>query len=412
MPKLSDALDPPVTPTLLGAFARRTAPLWWGLLLFGCTAADNLTYPEIATELDGIVRVEGAGPNRHIAYAERASVSSWYMRSPLTWPLRWPLGLLLGGRHEADLDNAAGHVRELIAELPDEAGSNLDVCADAAVRLGLLAELDPGTGTQIIALDGFSRVCEQVEAPVFAGPLEQVASFGDPTLAAAARATVQGGRPDRRSSQEWSEARASNYRTALQALVDRPLPTWSDRLALIADLAELRRLEPDAELEAATATALRTAMGHCLRLLLVRSVQGRDPHFADVRLCAMQQMRRLGGPRTVPLLLALMAAPGNEVRNGKERFDPDPLVQLRLIHLCGQLSGELALQTIKLPDRADWELVAPVDFLCQTILNERDYFSKLRVPAVTALTLCLGRPQVDYNTDWVAVWFREHQSRT
>ena len=114
----------------------------------------------------------------------------------------------------------------------------------------------------------------------------------------------------------------------------------------------------------------------------------------------------------MPLLLALMAAPGNEVRNGKERFDPDPLVQLRLIHLCGQLSGELALQTIKLPDRADWELVAPVDFLCQTILNERDYFSKLRVPAVTALSLCLGRPQVDYDTGWVAAWFREHQSRT
>jgi hypothetical protein len=383
-----------------------------GIVLVGCTAADNLTYAEITTELDGIVHVEGTGASRRITYAERANISSWYMRSPVTWPLRWPLGLILGGRHEADLENAAGHVHELIVELPDEAGSDLAACADAAVRLALLAELDPGVGTQIVAIDALARICEQVQAPVLVGEFTQVGVLADPTLTAAARAAVQLGRPDRRSLPEWTTARAENYRAGIASLVDRPLPVWSERLSLIGDLIDLWRQEPDPELRTATATAVRLAIGHSLQLLLVRAVQGRDPQLADVRLCAMQQLRRLGGPRVVPLLLAIMAAPSSDVRGGVERFDPDPLVQLRLIHLCGQLRGDLAMQALRLPNRADWEPIAPVDFLCQTILNERDYFSKLRVPALTALSLCLERERIDYDLDWVAVWFREHQSHS
>ena len=130
--------------------------LWLGMLLgnVACSAADNLSYREITAELDGIVRLEGTGPTQRLAYAEHAETSAWYMRSPLTLPVRFLLGPLFGARHERQLENPSGHVRELLAELADETGTDLVTCSDAIVRFGRIAELDPSAGNRIVALDG------------------------------------------------------------------------------------------------------------------------------------------------------------------------------------------------------------------------------------------------------------------
>ena len=144
--------------------------------------------------------------------------------------------------------------------------------------------------------------------------------------------------------------------------------------------------------------------------MLLNSVVGRAREFAEVRLCGMEQVRRLGGARVVPLLLAVMAASPAERKRGVPLYDPDSLVQLRLIHYCGQLSPSLAASVVRLPGRQDWEATSAVEFLARTILGERDYYSKLRIPAIVALTWCLGRPRVDPDPAWVREWLDSRSS--
>src|SRR5690606_6122055 len=98
--------------------------------------------------------------------------------------------------------------------------------------------------------------------------------------------------------------------------------------------------------------------------------------------------------RTVPLMLATMAASARDRTLNLPDFDPDPLIQLRLIHYCGQLTGELAQRAVQLPGREAWEAISPTDFLATTVLSERDYYSKLRTPAIVALSWSLGRPKI------------------
>jgi hypothetical protein len=109
-------------------------------------------------------------------------------------------------------------------------------------------------------------------------------------------------------------------------------------------------------------------------------------------------------------MLAVMAAsPAQRARN-EPRFDPDPLVQLRLIHYCGQLQGELATTEVTLPGRKEWDSVAPVDFLANTVLTEQMYYSKLRTPALVALTWSLRRPRFDPDPGWVSAWRQQRQA--
>ena len=150
--------------------------------------------------------------------------------------------------------------------------------------------------------------------------------------------------------------------------------------------------------------ALREAISHGVRGSLLNAVEGRSRRLAVVRLAAMEQIRRLGGPRTVPLLLAAMAASPAEQQAGAPAFDPDTLVMLRLIHYCGQLGPELRGSVVRLPGRQDWEATSPVEFLARTILSQRAYYSQLRTPAIVALTWCLGRDALDPDPAWVRAW--------
>lgn len=377
-----------------------------------CSVADNLSYDEIVTELDGIVTVAGEGGERSIQYADRAPVSAWYMRQFWLVPVRWGLGLVFGSRHESSLDNPAGHVRALLQELPDELPSDAFSGAQATLRFGWIAELDGNGSSRVAALDGLAAVVERLGLSIFAPGFEGLVAGPEPRVLADARADLHAHRPETRNGQALADADREAYRKALAALVERPLEDWRHRLLVVQDLAEILRAEGDDDLAVDTIASLRTAIGHCVREILLRAVVSRDTQFVDVRLCAMDLIRRLGGPRTVPWLLAVMSATPEQLARGEPRFDPDPRVQLRLIRYCGQLRGELAETEVKLPGREAWQALAPVDFLGQAVLTEQTYYSKLRTPAMAALTLSLGRSKFDPDPAWVREWHRERRRRT
>lgn len=370
-------------------------------LLGSCTVAEGLSRDEILEEIQAIVRVEAGAGTQQLSYADEAVVMHDYMRMWALGPVRWPLGWAFGRRGMRRLPSSAYHVRELLRELPEETRGGwlgepaLPPCATGAAWCAWFATLDPSAATRIVALDGLSRISEQLGLAAFDGSFAEIMQAMDPAAAAAARRRVQA------AQDSGDEAALAG---ALAEWTMRPLGVVSDRILLVEELTAMlaglgatpeRRLVED---------ALRAALGHCVRGVLLDSIDGRSRELAEVRLCGMEQVRRLGGARTVPLMLAVMAASPAERANGVPHYDPDTLVQLRLIHYCGQLSEEKAAEVVRVPGRQEWEATTAAEFLARTILRERDYYSKLRVPALVALTWCLGRPRVDPDPAWVREW--------
>ncbi|MFT7535978.1 MAG: hypothetical protein ACI85K_001931 [Hyphomicrobiaceae bacterium] len=374
--------------------------------LSSCSVAVGLTSGEIIEELDEIVRIDGTDRERKIAYSGRARISSWYMHNALLIPVRAPAAWLFGRRTEMVLENAGQHVRELLKELPDETGSSLTASAAATSRFGWLAELDRNPQTRILAIDGLSRICQQLSLTPFAGVFGNLTTPINSETLALARIGIRTSRPSARGEDGGT---LEPYRDALAQLSSAPLPRWDERLMLIEDLGVLLANETDARARPWLTKALEKSIEHCVRGVLLGTIKDRDSRWIEVRLCAMEQIRRLGGPRSVPLMLATMAASPQERSQGLSWFDPDPLIQLRLIHYCGQLSGELANTVVSLPGRQEWEATTPSDFLARTVLSERDYYSKLRTPAIVALSWSLGRKKIDPDPAWVRKWNEERR---
>jgi hypothetical protein len=359
----------------------------------GCTVADNLSAGEILGELDAIVVVQEAAGEPEIRYRTRAEVSSWYARSFLVLPVRGALVWLFGGRSEQDLAQPRAHVRALAQELPDEVGSDLQLAALATSRLGWLAELETNAQSRIVAVDGLARIARALRLPLFDGDPERLYRPVDPEAFLAARAALADGDPG-----------PGGAATALTDLVRAPLGSGVARLRLLEELTGWWLAARDPERRQLAAAAVRTAIQHFLEGLLLRIVEERQPELVDLRLCAMEHIRSFGGPRVVPLLLAVMSNTAAEFARGESRFDPDPLVQLRLIHYCGQLAGAEADAAVVLPTRRGVVPLSPRDFLANTVLNERAHYSKLRAPALEALSWSLGRPRYDPDPAWVREW--------
>lgn len=376
-----------------------------------CSVATNLGYDEIAVELDNIVIRDGAGADQRLRYADRAEVSKWYMHNVLTTPLRPVLGFLFGQRAMSDLPNPSGHVRELISVLPWRA-VDLAETSDAIVRLLAILELDPNALNRIVALDGICMLCDRLGIPLLqAAPGDLLAELEQERIGNA-RVAVQAGRAASRNPAAFDAAAAAAFLGGVDLLVQHALPDWWDRAAWISDLRQLHREETDLALRTGLEAALRRAIGHGVDRAIVRALQGRGSGHASVRLCAMQQFRRHGGPGRVPLLLALMAAPSGGGARLTDRFDPDPAVKLYLVQLCGQLRGEMAETAVQLPGRESWDAIAPVDYLALTVLGEQTYYSRLRVPAMAALSLSLGRKTLDYDVQWVEEWARSRRLKS
>ncbi|MFK7740973.1 MAG: hypothetical protein AB8H80_11680 [Planctomycetota bacterium] len=418
----SIALSKPTRRRLPRMLSAATALLlaWSG----GCTSGHYsaiLSSDEILEELDEIVRVGGEPQARKIVYADEAMLSAFYMRLWLTAPIRQPLAWIFGRRNLVRFDRGEVRpeplVQSLLRELPDETSGELWACGAAASRFGWMAELDTNALTRVIALDGLARICTQLQIQPFAGAIEDLSTPLAAEVYDSAQATLrrfQAVDPQAVDPQAADPAASPGvggdrpgFQTALEQLTSRPAASAEGRLRLVEDLTALYANEADEAARAWVDAALRRSIGHCARGILLGTVQGRDPRLAELRLCALEQIRRLGGPSTVPLLLAVMAASPSQRKGGLSAFDPDTLVQLRLIHYCGQLTGDLAEQVVQLPGRQGWEATSPVEFLAQTVLKEQDYYSKLRTPAIVALSWCLGRPHVDPDSEWVRAWLQQ-----
>lgn len=387
------------------AAVRRGGVVCGLLALAACTAADNLSYAELVGELDAIVRLPSAPGDRLVRYRDRAAVSPWYMRSPLTWPMRWPLGAMFGATAEADLTNPVGHVRELLGELPDEVGADLGVVSDAFVRLLLLAELDAGVGVRIEALRGLARLVEPAGLAPFAEPGQ---AFQGPLAADAMAAALAAVRL--LGEGEPESAATPAVRAALAAAGDRPMPTSRDRLQWVHDLGAVWRDRSRRALRPLVGPCLQKALTRAYEALLLELVGQRESALVELRLCALQQLRSCGGPQCVPWLLAHLTAVGGDLVRGESAADSEPWVPLRLIHLCGQLSGGLALQAVRLPGRPAAESLSPADYLAQVACRP-DSPPALRTPALAALSLCLGRERLEFDAEWVRAWQVEQLKR-
>jgi hypothetical protein len=378
-----------------------------------CSVAANLSADELMTEVDRIVQVSENG--RELTYRKHAQVSLWYTRVPLLWPLYPPLYLIFGRTGDYELENPAAHVRELLLELPDETGSDLVLSMKASTRFGWVAQLDPSPFDRLVAIDGLVRVAGAIELPLFQGDFSGFGTPADPAVVTAALATIQRLRPDARANDAPpDEAALAAYGAALESLTAAPLENGIDRLKLLESVLVCYLAEPVDAVRARAVAPLRASLRYVIEGLLVSIVQDRSKDSkdnVDLRLCAMEQIRRLGGPRVVPLLLAVMAStPAQRARDASQSlFDPDWLVQLRLIQYCGQLRGEIANTTVRLPGHQGFEVVSPLDFLAITILNQDTYYSKLRTPALAALTWSLQRPRLDPDVSWVRAWREQHR---
>ncbi|MBZ0150865.1 MAG: hypothetical protein K8J09_04975, partial [Planctomycetes bacterium] len=205
------------------------------------------------------------------------------------------------------------------------------------------------------------------------------------------------------------EAARQSYVEALATISERPLADRVERLQLVEDLTALAQAETDVLARAAIDAALRRSMRHQLEGTFRDVLRDRRSGGVDLRLTVMEQVRRLAGGKAASLLLALMVATPDQLARGEPRFESDALIQLRLIHYCGQLRGEPLHTGVKLPGQKDWDVTTPAEFLVTTILNEQAYYSKLRTPALAALSWSLGRARIDPDPTWVRQWNDERR---
>lgn len=420
-------MSPVRRPAVAAAFALGLAA---AAPLGGCSVAANLTADELLNEVDKIVRVEGSAPDYRIGYVERVETTSWLRRAVgvwfeelFAWLLVTPLLDALDGDDEDDerddasdltisssqfrsappkLELPIDHVRVLLRELPDEVGDDLRFAGLASSRFAWIAHYDVYPLSRMVGLDGLLAVASAIELPVFQGDLARHGFGAESPELAAACARVRSQRPQRKGPAPVGDRSA--YVADLAAAVAAPRQVAADRILLVETLTEALLAESEDGVRDTTAAALRAAYVHLVERLLIDLTQGREADDVDLRLCAMEHVRRLAGPAGVPFLLAVMAADASQASRGEAQYDPDPLVRLRLIHYCGQLRGPLLDATLALPGRNGSVPAAPADFLAVTALTETAYTSRLRTPAITALSWALQRPRVEHDLGWIREW--------
>ena len=390
----------------------------------GCSVAANLSADELIAEVDAVIRIEGSRPDYRVSYVDRAQTSSW-LRRALYFGL-WLAVEIVEAMLDDDDDGSGdleftkqgvddrladvptlaqpeAHVRELLLELPDEVGSDLRFAGLAASRFGWIAHYDLHPLSRIVALDGLCRLAGALETPLFQGDLRRFRFVPPDAAVVAACGKVRDGRPRRGAGGTIGETARTAYLDGLAGCVASPLAEPHARIVLVEFLTEAFLAEADVAARERVAVALRAALVHLTEWLIIDLVRGRGPDV-DVRLCAMEQLRRAGGPAAVPFLLAVMVAEPERMARGEPAYDPDADVRLRLVHYCGQLRGERSMEVLLLEGRKGTVPLSPADFLAVTALNETAMTSKLRVAAITAMAWSLGRPRVDFDVAWIREW--------
>lgn len=384
--------------------------------LGGCSV-NNLSYPQVVEDIDCAVEVEGAGDEERLVYRTQVEATWGIARWSLMNPFRWFLFPIFGDRVTRELENPSAYVRELAGVLAPKAGDELGRCASATQRLVRIAELDPAPINRIVALSGLSQIAAARELCLVDGLAERGPS---PALAPQAmlwRDDFARLRPSVRVpvGGPLSASDSEAYLLALAGLCSQPLPAWRQRLALLEDLDNALFDERQGSLRGPTRDALAAALAHSIRGCIVEAALGRNRELTEVRICALELMHRSGGPESVPLLLALIAASPQQIQEGEPQFEDNDALVLRLVHMCGQLDESRAMRSVRIAGRTDWQEVAPAEFLARLALDGDPFLSTTALPAREALAFCLRRssgspdPGDDAAKDWVAVWWSEYR---
>ncbi|MEQ1631013.1 MAG: hypothetical protein ABL997_01475 [Planctomycetota bacterium] len=386
--------------------------------LVAACSVSNLTYGMVVRDLDSAVVVDGSGQDQRLVYKTEVEATAGIARWSLLLPLRPLLLGIFGERVDRELENPSSYVRELIGILSEKAGTNLLRCADSAQRLVRVAELDPAPLNRVVALDGIARMAKVLSVDLLVGVKERGLRLDAPIDGAKALDRFTALRPAQRVpvgaplSIEDREA----YVAAIEALTLRALPHWSQRLALIADLSNAVRDEQQSDLRSVANDGLRSALAHALQWAVLEAAAGRNPEWIEVRLRALEELHRSGGPDSVPLLLAILAASPDQIAAGEPMFEDNDALRLRLVHLCGQLDPDRAVELCVLPGREAWQRIAPAEYLVRMALDGDPYYSSVAMPAREAIAHCLrrehARPAEDLDwggEDWIRVWFAEFQ---
>lgn len=387
------------------------------LLLGVACSVHNLSYPQVAQDIDCAVEVEGAGDEERLVYRTEVEATWGIARWSLMKPFRWLLFAIFGERVERELENPSAYVRELAGVLAPKAGDDLLLCAGATQRLARIAELDPAPINRIVALTGLSQIAAArgislTEGLVELGPrpalLERATGWRDDfaRLRPSARAPIGG---------PLDPVDAKTYLDAISGLCARPLPSWRQRLALLSDLENATVDERQPQLLAPTTDAFAVALGHAIRNCVVEAATGRNRELLEVRICALELLHRSAGPDSVPLLLALVAASPEQIQEGEPQFEENDALRLRLVHMCGQLDEARALRSMRIAGREDWQEVAPAEYLARLALDGDPFLSSTALPAREALAFCLQwrdsnpDPGPDTAGDRVAKWWADYR---
>jgi hypothetical protein len=390
-------------------------PVLTSLLVAGCSVA-NLSFTEVQRDIDAIVRVEGSGADEKLVYESHVRSAPWYLRAWLLLPIKPFLRLFMADTTHELLENPSQRVRDLLRELGGKAGTDLMRGAASVRYLVRVAELDPSALNRIVALDGLETLANAYGVNLVAGLEMGPQRLIPPPEATQWRADFVALLPIARNPAGalLSDGDAARYRGVLAGLTSQPLPSWTDRLALVVDLAGAMQLERDPALLALTRDSLRHAMRHAIQWTIVGALQGRDPDWVEVRVRALELLYRSGGPDAVPLLLALLLNSPDRIAAGEPPFDTHETMRRRLIHLCGQLDRKRALRSVVLPGRENWQVVCPAEFLARIALEHDTLVSPMALLAREALAQCLVRrhtgldddPATDQE-DWVAIWYAD-----
>ena len=247
---------------------------------------------------------------------------------------RW--GWIFGTRTEDELDPPAGHVRELLLELPDETGSDLLICAGAITRLawaGRVRDQCPDAGgrdRRLVAARATARAATVHGRVRATGGTAGTAGAAAGPRRRADPAARRCGRP-----RPGPRPSADPIRKRCRASPRHRWPSRWRASLLVQELTELRAEESDRALQPVADAALRAGIVHLVQGVLLRAVQGQAREYVELRLCAMEQIRRLGGPRTVP---AAVGGDGREPDRDRQRAAavrpgrsgataPDPLLR-------------------------------------------------------------------------------------
>jgi hypothetical protein len=375
----------------LGLRVRALASALLVVLAAGC-----FTYPGALREFDSVIRLDVApelqASRRPIVYEQEPSRYYWGIRQFEGTGIDRAMIWLFGARPvPIPVDNPSEFARRRMRILARLAEGDLRRTATVAMRVHLVATADVSQLNRVEALRAAGRLLAGLRVDPLADLQARLRGFPPADL----RELEPGwpGKPGERDA-----ATRQRHLLALAATILRPANDPTIQRQTIRLLADALRLERDPVVRRATRVALRQAIDNGLSWLLLRSLY---PTLAtpDEREAAFHELRTLGGPKSVPALLALVGGTG---RDSFFLRDEPTSVRRSIVAACARLRSPLAEEGFEL-DKGQVG-PAPVQVLFDVALHDPD--PGLRRVALEGLAYSLGRER-DFDPEWARNWYRD-----